>query len=86
MDFALVSIHAARVGRDTHLFPPVRGVACFNPRGPGGPRLEVGRKSDPEEFVSIHAARVGRDDMDAIYKYRDKIVSIHAARVGRDLR
>ncbi len=58
----IVSIHAARVGRDTNT-PKYPGIiTCFNPRGPCGPRRQDATRRRAIANVSIHAARVGRDD------------------------
>ena len=59
-----VSIHAARVGRDTMAKKVLQGQAGFNPRGPGGPR-HPNDELIKRFMVSIHAARVGRDSSPA---------------------
>ncbi len=61
LSFFIVSIHAARVGRDSDSGSSGHRTVRFNPRGPCGPRSEQQHRRAQPGGVSIHAARVGRD-------------------------
>ena len=81
----VVSIHAARVGRDPHRVDPITHFYRFNPRGPGGPRLISGNIVVVlKRFNPRGPGGPRRRSRRACWGLSK--VSIHAARVGRDIR
>ena len=77
----LVSIHAPRVGCDIYLQLVRLAVSCFNPRTPGGVRLQCFVSVVQLLSVSIHAPRAGCDTIcrSAIRNY-SRFQSTHPAR------
>ena len=79
-----VSIHAPRVGCDTHVLGSCTSGRCFNSRTPCGVRhFRRPCHARPSE-VSIHAPRVGCDLHLLVVTLDGLRVSIHAPRVGCD--
>ena len=59
--FAMISIHAPRVGCDILCFIFSQTRTHFNPRTPCGVRLRLKRECQEKFEISIHAPRVGCD-------------------------
>ena len=68
----LISIHAARAGRDRPYALYYRYSIDFNPRGPCGPRHALNILLESDGKISIHAARAGRDGLGPLQSCADK--------------
>ena len=80
----LFSIHAPRAGSDKINIDPKPMRGAFNPRSPGGERLQAVLYNAYADYLSIHAPRAGSDNSQAYSLYNDHMLSIHAPRAGSD--